>query len=87
LRTRGNNSVGLASLTASSVISSVRDVLVNSKRLSSDGTLVDGDDGVTNAGRAIFLAVLILLLAAGKLLGLKLSAILSLAVGVVIFAD
>ena len=65
-----DNTVGLATLATSSVVASVGHVLVNSERFTSDGGLVNGNKGDTEASlNATILIILVILLLEGVVVG------------------
>ena len=59
------NTVGLAALATSGVVGDLTHVLVDSERLSGDGRLISGDEGVTLGDGALLVDVLVILLVIG----------------------
>jgi hypothetical protein len=57
-----SNTVSLAALATSGVVSHLAHVLVDSERLSGDGRLISGDEGVTLGNGALLVDVLVVLL-------------------------
>ncbi|TLD30651.1 hypothetical protein PspLS_02350 [Pyricularia sp. CBS 133598] len=84
-----NDTVGLSALASSGVVDGVGHVLVDGERLSGDGRLVNGNNGVADVGGSVLVVRVVLLAAgAGNVLGVKLSLVLGEAVpGVVVVAD
>lgn len=62
LGSSGNNGVGLATLATGGVVAGIAHVLVDSKGFTSDGGLVNGDDGDTSVGGGHIIIVVILAL-------------------------
>ncbi|TLD16715.1 uncharacterized protein PgNI_01314 [Pyricularia grisea] len=85
----GDDTVGLSALASGGVVDGVGHVLVDGERLSSDGRLVNGNNGVADVGSTILVIRLVLLAAgAGNVLGVEFGLVLGEAVpGIVVVAD
>lgn len=62
LSSSGDNGVGLATLATGGVVASVTHVLVDSERFTSDGGLVNSDDGATGVVLTVTLVLILILL-------------------------